>query len=170
MEYPIVHPCFFTATIYQWKQLLKPTKYKQIIVDSLSYLVQKQRVIVYGFVIMDNHIHLLWQMQADSDQKDVQRDFLKFTAQMIKFDLQKHHPAVLKQFYVGLRDRKFQFWQRNALSVELFTPSVFDQKLDYIHDNPVKAGMCEFPEDYVFSSARYYISNELNFDFLSHYV
>lgn len=83
------YPQFFTATILWWKKLLKPDKYKQIIVDSLAFLVKDGRVKVYGFVIMLNHIHVVWRIHEDRLREDVQRDFLKYTAQQIKFDLQK---------------------------------------------------------------------------------
>ncbi|MEA5428411.1 transposase [Arcicella lustrica] len=74
---------FFTATILWWKPLLKPDKYKQIIIDSLKFLVENHRVKVYGFVIMPNHIHLVWKINENYLLKDVQRDFLKYTAQQI---------------------------------------------------------------------------------------
>jgi putative transposase len=63
---PIIteHPQFFTATILEWKKLLKPEKYKDIILRSLQFPVENKRVKVNGFVIMDNHIHLIWQMMA----------------------------------------------------------------------------------------------------------
>ena len=84
------HPQFFTATILEWKKLLAPDKYKDIIIDSLTFLVKNNRVFIYGFVIMPNHIHLIWQMKENINPSHVQRDFLKFTAQQIKFDLQKN--------------------------------------------------------------------------------
>ena len=168
MTFSTEHPQFFTATIYEWKHLLKPDKYKKVILDSLSFLARNERVFVYGFVIMNNHLHLIWQIRNGFQKKDMQRDFLKFTAQQIKFDLEKHHPKVLKHFYVNLKDRKYQFWQRNPLSVDLYSPSVFEQKLDYIHENPVKAGLCKYPEDYYFSSARFYSVGDSSFSFLSH--
>src|SRR5438552_1277965 len=91
---------FFTATILDWKPLLKPDKYKLIITDSLRFLVKNKRIWLLGFVVMPNHIHLLWRIQDGCEEKSVQRDFLKFTAQNIKFDLIKHHPAVLTHFQV----------------------------------------------------------------------
>ncbi|MEX2336532.1 MAG: transposase [Fulvivirga sp.] len=161
---------FFTATIYQWKNLLEPDKYKLIITDSLSFLVKEKRVWVYAFVIMNNHIHLIWQMRGEHKREAVQRDFLKFTAQAIKFDLTKYHPGVLSAFRVKMKDRAYNFWQRKPLSVDLFSKRVFFQKLDYIHNNPVRAGLCEFPEHYTYSSAGFYIKGDLKFPFLAHYA
>ena len=56
------YPQFFTATILEWKHLLRPDKYKNIIADSLNFLVKEKRVAVYGFVIMPNHMHLVWHI------------------------------------------------------------------------------------------------------------
>ena len=94
------YPQFFTATILEWKKLLPPDKYKDIIMDSLRFLVANKRIKLYGFVIMPHHLHLIWQIMDSIKQSDVQRDFLKDTAQQIKFDLQVNHPSVLKQLVV----------------------------------------------------------------------
>ena len=70
---------FITVTCLEWKFILEKEKYKQIIIDSLEYLVKDQRAAIYGFVIMNNHFHLLWQMLGKNNREEVQRDFLKFT-------------------------------------------------------------------------------------------
>ena len=65
------HPQFFTATILEWKKLLQPDKYKNIIIARMQFLVQDKRVIIYGFVIMANHIYLICQMQAGHKPEEV---------------------------------------------------------------------------------------------------
>ena len=117
---------------------------------------------------MSNHIHLMWQVQAGNNLPDVQRDFLKFTAQQIKSDLSIHHPLVLEKFTVNAKDRMHQFWERNPLSIDLYTSDVFLQKLEYIHWKPVKADLCSFPEEYQYSSAGFYHTGIDNFGFLAH--
>ncbi len=166
------HIAFFTATILEWKHLLKPNKYKSMIVESLKFMVEHKRVKVYGFVIMSNHLHLLWKMEEPNLRKDVQRDFLRFTAQQIKFDLIKNHPVVLEKFRVTSKDRQYQFWQRNPLSVYCYSVAMTEQKLDYIHCNPVqeKWNLAPLPELYYFSSARFYVENKDDFGFLTHYL
>ena len=128
---------FFTATILKWQHLLKPDKYKQLIVDSLQFLVTDNRIWMYGFVVMPNHIHLLWRIKEGHQEKDVKRDFLKFTAQQIKADLIIHHPAVLARFKSTQSDRRYQFWERRPYSKTMVTRLVVEQKLDYIHHNPL---------------------------------
>ena len=162
-------PTFFTATILDWKMLLKPEKYKEIIVSSLKYLVETNKIIVSAFVIMDNHLHLIWQMNGNFKHEKIQSSFLKFTADAFKKELKGSNPEFLKVFFVNKVDRKYQFWQRNSLSIELYNRSVFEQKLNYIHENPVKAGLCDFAEDYHYSSARFYLNGVDNFGFLTHY-
>jgi len=163
------HPSFFTATCLEWKKLLKPYKYKDIIVESLKFLVQDNRIKLYAFAIMDNHIHLIWCILGNNKRENVQLSFLRFTAQKIKQDLEINHPQVLEKFRVDASDRKYQFWERNPLSVELSNEEILVQKLDYIHENPVKANVCQYQEDYKYSSYRFYINCENEFSFLSHY-
>ncbi len=91
-------PQFFTATILNWNKLLKPESYKMIIVESLVYLVRAERVTVYGYVIMDNHLHVIWKPTLLYSLKHTQLSFMKFTAQRIKRDLETHHRDILKLF------------------------------------------------------------------------
>ena len=108
MEITQSYPEFYTATILEWKHLLKPDKYKNILIESLSYLVKAGRIKVYGFVIMPNHIHLIWQSVSGFTNDENQLSFMKFTAQMIIKDLRNNHQAVLEKFRVNLKDRKYQ--------------------------------------------------------------
>ena len=150
------YPQFFTASIKGFYKLLEHDKYKDIIINSLRFLVEDKRIKLYAFVIMPDHLHLIWQMQPLIHPQHVQRDFLKYTAQRIKHDLQKNHPELLSAFESDANDRTYQFWKRRALSIELRTDKVYIQKLDYIHWNPVKAGLCKLPEEYKYSSALFY--------------
>ena len=167
-QYPIYLPQFYTATILEWKYLLKPDKYKDVIIESLQFLVKHKKITLYAFVIMTNHIHLIWQTLPGKTPKQIQHSFLKYTAQQIKFDLIEHHPLVLERFRVDAKDRTYQFWERNSLGVDLYTHAVFMQKLHYIHWNPVKAGLCTLPEEYYYSSAKFYWTGVDEFNMLTH--
>ena len=87
----------------------------------------------------------------------------------MKFKLQKENPSALEQYQVNAKDRIYQFWERNALSVDLWSEAVFDQKLDYIHNNPLQEKWClaEFPEDYRYSSARVYLTGHDEFGLIT---
>jgi putative transposase len=71
---------FWTATIHHWKHLLKPNKYKQIIIDSLQNLVARNLITVYGYVIMPNHLHLIWEMNEKNGKELPSASFLKWIA------------------------------------------------------------------------------------------
>ncbi len=170
MIYPIEWPQFYTATILNWQHLLQDDKYKDIIVESLQFCVKENKVKLYAFVIMSNHIHLVWQQIPPTTKVKLQHSFMTFTAQKIKEDLQKNNPTLLESFKVNAKDRMYQIWERNPLTVDLFSPKVFHQKIDYIHFNPVKAGLYNNPEDYYYSSAKFYATSIDEFNKLTHYV
>ena len=162
-------PQFYTATLLDWKKLLHAEKYKMIIIESLQYLVKEKRDILYAYVIMENHIHLIWSPTKLYSLKHSQLCFMKYTAQKIKRVLEADHPRLLAEFLVELKDRTYQFWQRNPLCVDLYNNDILIQKLNYIHNNPLKSGLTNTPTDYKFSSAKFY--NELGdeFGFLTHF-
>jgi putative transposase len=169
MEKIIYYPEFVTATILNWKSLLKPDKYKRLIQESLQFLVRDNRIILYAYVILHNHIHLIWQVKEGHKTENVKRDFLKYTSGKIKADLIKNHPKVLPFFESSQNDRKYHFWERNSLAIELRSEEVFRQKLNYIHLNPVKAGICNFEEEYKYSSAAFYLRNHDELKMVTHY-
>lgn len=78
---------------------------------------------------------------------------MKYTGQMIKFDLNRKHPNVLELFYVGAKDRRYQFWEKNSLIKYLDSREIVEQKLDYIHNNPVQGRwmLSEDPLSYKYS-------------------
>jgi len=133
-------------------------------------MVKEKRIEVNAFSIMSNHIHLIWQILEGHERESVQRDFLKFISQTIIRDLKKNHPSVLQKFYVGAKDRKYQIWERNPLSIDLWTKEVCMQKMEYIHYNPVAAGLCVYPEEYKYSSAKFYETGKDEFCFLNHWM
>ena len=162
------HPDFITITCLEWKPILIEDSFKDILISSLRFLSKENRIIVYGFVIMTNHFHLVWQINGDHLRENVQRDFLKFTSQQILKQLRNSKSPLQQELLVEAKDRKHQVWERNSLSVPLWSTEVMWQKLDYIHNNPVEAGLCNYPEDYKYSSAGFYLRNEKCWDFLVH--
>ncbi|HEY3404703.1 MAG TPA: transposase [Ohtaekwangia sp.] len=147
---------FITVTCHNWQHVLADNQVKDIIISSLSYLSKVHRVSVYAFVIMSNHFHVLWQVLGDHERSAVQRDLLKYTSQKILKLMKDEESPVLADLLVKAKDRKYQLWQRNSLGIPLWSDKVVWQKLAYIHDNPVKAGLCKRAEDYLYSSAGFY--------------
>lgn len=142
---------------------------QQFIIDSLQYLVNDKRIELSVFVIMSNHIHLIWQALAGFTPSDIQASFMKYTAQQIKRLIIKNDSNKLALFKVNKYDREYQIWKREPLSIELLNKSMFKQKLEYIHYNPVRAGLCNLPEDYYYSSAKFYFDGTNDFGMLKHF-
>jgi putative transposase len=166
------HPVqFFTAVCYDWLKLLGDDACKQLIIDALKFRISRGEVKVGAFVIMPNHIHLIWRLQNKYALEDAQRDFLKFTAKEIIDKIKSTSgERELESLYVGLIDRKFQVWKRNSMSIDLRSESFFKQKMKYIHDNPCQPhwNLASHPIDYRFSSARFYELGEDEFGLITH--
>jgi REP element-mobilizing transposase RayT len=161
---------FFTATCLNWQMLLEPDDRKDVLMDSLRFMVENRRIWLYGFVIMPNHIHLMWRRQDAWLEKSTEQIFLKYTAQKIKFKLIDSHSGELENYKSTQRDRLYHFWERRPYKATMFNREVARQKIDYMHYNPVKAGLCSMPEDYKYSSARYYELNIDDWGFITHYA
>lgn len=160
---------FWTSTIKNWLHLLDADHYKQVIVDSLIYLVKAQKVTVYAFVIMPNHIHLIWELNDLNGKEMPHASFNKFTShQFLQLSTLDNSKITYK---VNDKDRSHRFWQRDPLAVQVNSKRIIEQKLDYIHLNPLqeKWNLVKHPEDYKWSSAGFYETGIDNFGFLTHY-
>jgi len=169
MELDVIY--FYTATILHWQKLLENDTYKLIIIESLTHLVQQQKIKVYGFVIMPNHIHLLFE-NTDMNGKEMPYvSLMKYTAHRFLQELRKEDLSLLNKFKVDRNTRAHQFWQRNALPVEMYDRKIFEQKLDYIHLNPLQQHwqLATDPNDYFYSSCAFYEKEDMRFNWLSHY-
>ena len=169
-EYRIYPADYFTATIYEWKPLLANDHHKDIIIDSLQFLVEEQRIELNAFVIMNNHIHLIWQALQSFTPSQNQASFMKYTAQQLKRCMMKNDIDLLASLKVNKYDREYQIWKREPLGIELLNKAMFNQKLEYIHYNPVRAGLCEVPEEYHYSSARFYLDGRNSFNMLTNFT
>ncbi len=166
------HVQFFTAVCTDWLHLLESEGAKDIIIKALHYQVKVGHVKVTAFVIMPNHIHIIWRIQNDYRLEDVQRDFLKSTAkELISLIKERNGHQGLEEIYVGLKDRTFQVWKRNSMSIDLIHEWFFRQKFDYLHNNPCQPHwqLASLPENYKYSSASFYESGKDEFGFLTHH-
>ncbi len=98
--------------------------------------------------------------------------FLKYTAQKITFYLLENDKEWLQQFKVDAKDRRYQIWERNPMSTDLYNHKTFLQKLEHIHRNPVQErwSLAGIVEEYNYSSARFYETGKDEWEFLTHYA
>lgn len=156
---------FFTATIYNWNCLLNDAN-KVLIVTYLKELSDKNLIKVYAFVLMPNHIHLIWKQLQKNGKETPQGSFLKYTAH--EFLKRIRLEGNTAEYVVNCSNKKHEIWLRDSLSIEVFNRNVALQKLDYIHFNPVsgKWKLSENDLDYYYSSARFYENGIDDFGFL----
>ena len=165
MAYIVYNNLYFTTcTISNWKNLLCTEKAKMVIIDTLTFLVKKKRVVIYAFVIMDNHLHLLWESLGSFDIIKVIHNFKSFTSKKLKLLIPKPE---LEKYLSKRTDRKIQIWKRGSLTVDITSPKFLDQKLNYIHKNPWKHGVVENSVNYKYCSVRSYAEGTSEFEFLT---
>ena len=158
------HIYFLTLTVVDWVDVFSRPEYKHIIVNSINYCQKEKGLVVYAWCLMSNHIHLIASNKEGYNLSDILRDFKKFTSKEILKSIQQINESrknwMLDRFeFASRNDRKiknFKFWQEGNEAKELITTKFMMQKLDYLHNNPVKAELVDEPEYYWYSSARDY--------------
>ena len=151
-------PHFLTCTVLNWMPLFTRPQMADIILNALSYRQEHHGWKLYGYVIMENHLHLI--VQADSLRTEVAH-FKSYTArQLIDYLQACRAERLLKQmaFFrkAHKQDRDYQCWEEGSHPQLIQNERMLRQKLDYIHLNPVKRGYVDEPEHWRYSSARNY--------------
>ncbi|MEP6725520.1 MAG: hypothetical protein ABJC98_06880, partial [Bacteroidota bacterium] len=139
---------FWTITINHWYPLLRKEENKMIMINSLQWLLSKQLAQIYGYVIMPNHIHLMWNQLKMNGREFPKNSFEKFTAKRMlknmklsggKTNTREAKDAEIYNFAVKASDRNHNIWQRDPLAIRIFSREMAVQKLNYIHNNPLQA-------------------------------
>ncbi|MFT3825528.1 MAG: transposase [Chitinophagaceae bacterium] len=155
-------PHFVTSSVVYWLDALTRPDYKDVIVNSLQYCQENKGLIIHAWVIMSNHVHFIISAKENTSIAANMRDFKKFTSrkliEAISQNKQESRKSwLLKMFaYAGKNNNSnndYQFWQQDYHPVELNTIEKTQQRLNYLHKNPVKAGWVWEPQEYKYSSA-----------------
>ncbi|TCN59940.1 transposase [Flavobacterium circumlabens] len=159
-------PHFITSTVVDWIDVFTRQTYRDIVIESFDYCIKNKRMILYGYVIMSNHIHLIVQSE-DGKLSDLIRDFKKYIAKNILEKIQNSNESrrdwMLERFKLAAqshqRNKEYQFWQYGNHAEEIYSNTFMWSKLDYIHLNPVRAGLVTKASDYIYSSASNYVND-----------
>lgn len=159
-------PHFITATVIDWIDVFTRKTYRDIVVECFNYCITNKGMVLYGYVIMSNHIHLIVQ-SSEGKLSDLIRDFKKFIAakilEKIQLEPESRREWMLERFKLATeshsRNKNYQFCQYGNHSEEIYTNKFMWSKLDYIHLNPVRAGIVEKASHYIYSSASNYVHN-----------
>ena len=162
----LTHELYFTTTtVVDWLDVFTRPRYKHIIVESLEYCQANKGLDIYAWVLMTNHLHMIVDTSGTASIGDVLRDFKKFTSKGIVKAIQENEQEsrqdwLLNRFrFRAANDKKitnFKFWQDDNYVENIISYDFYKQKLDYIHENPVRQEIVARAEDYLYSSARNY--------------
>lgn len=145
---------FVTFTVHQWVDVFTRNCYKDIIIESLKHCQKEKGLKIFAWVIMSNHVHLI--IQSDFvNLSDIIRDFKKYTASQVVKAIENNPQESRKKWLLWLlkKEDKIWFWEEGYHGIEILTKVFYDTKKDYIHENPVRAGIVEKEEEYLYSSA-----------------
>jgi len=146
---------FVSFATMGWVDVFTRNEYKNLLVENLKYCQEYKGLELFAWCIMINHVHLVIRAKEGADLSGILRDFKKFTSKAIKTAIteniqESRKEWLLKQFETP---SGFRFWRTDNKPIELWSNDVIDQKIDYIHQNPVEEGLVFKAEDYVYSSA-----------------
>ena len=153
---------FTTTTVVDWVDIFIRPRYKHIIIESLQYCQQNKGLLIYAWVLMSNHLHMIVSAEGGNTMSDILRDFKKHTNKEIisslESDIQESRREwMLNRFeYAARNDNKiknYHFWQEGNDMQPIYMYDYLVQKLNYIHQNPVIAEIVDKPEEYKYSSA-----------------
>ncbi len=165
-ESAIAH--FVTFSVVGWIDVFSREQYKQLFADSLQYCQLHKGLLLHAWVIMTNHVHLIISSR-NNRLEDIVRDLKKYTSKQIIKAIQENAGESRKEWMLNIfsytgrhnnNNKEFQFWKQDYHPVELDSPEKLQQRLNYLHQNPVKSGLVWEPWHYKYSSATDYFTNE----------
>jgi Transposase and inactivated derivatives len=153
---------FLTFQIVGWVDIFTRRDYRDIVIESLRYCTEHKGLNIFAYVIMSNHIHLL--AQADNNNlSDIIRDFKNYTSRKFleivneEKESRRDWMKMVFEYHGKFKNKQNnQVWTHENHAEHIFSQKFIEQKLEYIHNNPVRAGIVTNPEDYLYSSARNY--------------
>ncbi|MFA5454244.1 MAG: transposase [Sulfurimonas sp.] len=156
--YEPTHPHFVTCTILHWIPIFTRVETTSIIFESLKHLQQADSLKLYAYVILENHLHLV--VSSDDIGKSM-RKFKAHTAkEILKLLQEKDVKTILEQlaFYkkAHKKETTYQLWQEGIQPKLIQDDKMMIERINYIHQNPVKRGYIDEAKFWRYSSARDY--------------
>ncbi|MBI3134315.1 MAG: transposase [Bacteroidetes bacterium] len=153
---------FVSFAVVDWLDVFTRNEYKDILLESLSFCQKNKRMEIYAWCIMSNHVHLVFQSIDGQTPDQLLGDFKRFTSNAVVKAIKENPQESRKEFLLdrfkkaaanSSNVKHYQFWRHDNQPIELWSNHVISQKIRYIHNNPVAAGLVFRPEDYRYSSA-----------------
>lgn len=156
---------FVTFTTIDWLAVFVTPEPTRIIIDSLRFCIKEKYLRVHGYVIMPNHMHLIvFDSNFDNDRlQKTLTGFRKFTgrklADYIDFQLAASISRIIRKD--NLIDRSRQVWKPGWHAEAIASEEFLHQKMEYIHENPVRKGYVDLPEYWKYSSASFWNNGDI---------
>ncbi len=157
---------FVTFTVKDWIDVFTRNEYRFIITDSLNFCIKEKGLEVYAWVLMTNHLHAILS-SSKNELSAIIRDFKKFTSNKIIEAIEQSGKESRSRWLLWLLkqktetgEEKKQLWQPGNHPEEIRTEKFYRQKMQYIHQNPVRTGWVRNEEDYEWSSAGYFYKKQ----------
>ena len=146
---------FVSFAVQGWVDVFTRNVYKDILVENLKYCQKHKGLEIFAWCIMSNHVHLIIRAEEGNKLSEILRDFKKFTSKAVINAIKENQQESRKEWLLDQfkTSEGYRFWRGDNRPIELWSNSVINQKLDYIHQNPVEEGLVFKAEDYVYSSA-----------------
>lgn len=154
---------FVTLTIVYWIDVFTRKELKHVMLDSMQYCQQHKGLIIYAWVLMSSHLHMIISSEG-APLAAILRDLKKYTSKQLVKTIGEINESrsqwLLRAFSKAAQDIKrvkhYKVWQDGNHPVLLDTNKMLEERLRYIHYNPVEAELVDEPEYYWYSSARDY--------------
>ena len=152
---------FCTLTVVGWADVFTRRRCAEVILESLAYCQANKGLELFAYCLMPSHLHMVARVQ-EGRLADVLRDFKSYTAKRILDQVinelgesrREWMERLFREAAAGTRQNQaYMFWQKTNKPIELHGPAMYHQKVEYIHNNPVKEGLVTLPEHYAYSSA-----------------
>jgi len=156
---------FVTTTVMNFEKIFSLNEsYYNILLESMKFVIKKYNADLIAFVFMPNHIHLILHLENVKILSSLMRDFKKYTSTKIRQKLEEENQfeilSRLKQYADGKKNQVFKLWMDRFDDVTIYSEKILKTKIEYIHNNPVKKGLVENPENWIYSSYNNYFNEE----------
>jgi REP element-mobilizing transposase RayT len=154
---------YVTCVTYRRIPIFRSDSAANLLIEALVETKKRSRMKLIGYVVMPDHTHLILN-PLDCDISKLMNSIKSASARsIIDWLIHNHHHQSLSKLELAVaqkRSHTHAVWQKGFSSIDLWSPKFVRQKLDYIHANPVRAGLCEHPAKWKWSSYRAYLPHD----------
>ena len=152
---------FVTFSVVGWLDIFTRRLYQEILIDSIIYCKQNKQLKIFCYCIMPSHVHFI-SYSENGSLSNVLRDLKAHTAKQLIKAIEENPQESKKELFLKLfkyfgnkspQNQQMQFWKHDNHPFFLYSNQMIEQKINYIHNNPVEAGFVNNTNEWRLSSA-----------------